>query len=64
MTWSDIIIILLASLLAMEMKRLEKQMSYNCPHYCATAHLHYCPATKGAGLDYSSSFLEECIDRH
>lgn len=63
MTWEDIIIILLASLLVMEMNRMDKQITYNCPPYCAVDHMHFCPATKGAGLDYSSGFLEECVER-
>ena len=63
MTWADIIIILVASLLAMEMKRLEKQIAYNCPPYCAVDHMHYCPATKGAGLDWQSDYYEDCVER-
>jgi len=63
MTWADIIIILLASTLAMGLKHLEKQTTYDCPHYCSVDHMHFCPATKGAGLDCQSGCLEECVIR-
>ena len=63
MTWEDIIIILLASLLAMGMKHLDKQITYNCPPYCSVDHMHYCPATKGAGLDYPSDYYQDCVER-
>jgi len=63
MTWADIIIILVATVLGMAMKRMDQQITYDCPHYCSVDHMHYCPATLGAGLDYSSGFLEDCVDR-
>ena len=63
MTWADLIIILAATVLVTVMKRLDKQITYNCPPYCLVDHMHYCPATKGAGWDYSSDFLEECVER-
>ena len=63
MTWADIIIILLASLLAMEMKRLDRQITYECPHYCAVDHMHFCPSTLGEGLDYQSGQHQYCVER-
>ena len=63
MIWDHIIIILVASLLAMGMKHLDKQITYNCPPYCAADHMHYCPATKGAGLDCQSDYYQECVER-
>ena len=63
MTWADIIIILAATVLVTVMRRLDKQITYNCPHYCAVDHMHYCPATKGAGLDWQSGYYEDCVER-
>ena len=63
MTWADIIIILAATVLCTVMKRLDKQITYNCPPYCAVDHMHYCPATKGAGLDWQSDYYQECVER-
>ena len=63
MTWADIIIILAATVLVTVMRRLDKQITYNCPHYCAVEHMHYCPATKGAGLDYQSGYYQDCVER-
>ena len=63
MTWADIIIILAATVLCTVMKRLDRQITYNCPHYCAVDHMHYCPATKGAGLDWQSEYYEDCVER-
>jgi len=63
MTWADIIIILVATALHMVEVRLAKQITYNCPLYCAVDHTHFCPATKGAGLDLESCFKQECVER-
>jgi hypothetical protein len=63
MTWADIIIILAATVLVTVMKRLDKQITYNCPPYCSVEHMHYCPATKGAGLDYQSDYYQDCVER-
>ena len=54
---------MVASLLAMGMNRLEKQITYDCPPYCAVDHMHYCPATEGAGLDVPSGYYKECVER-
>ena len=64
MTWADLIIILLAANLAMVMKRLDQQITYDCPHYCSVDHAHFCPSTLGEGLDCQSDCYQECMERH
>ena len=63
MIWDHIIIILVASLLTTELRRLDKQITYDCPLYCAAEHIHYCPTTKEAELDYQSDYIEVCVER-
>lgn len=63
MAWADIIIILVASLLAMEMKRLEKQTTYNCPPYCAVDHSHFCDTVLVLDLDWQSRHDHNCMER-
>ena len=66
MTWADIIIILAATVLCTVMKRLDKQITYNCPPYCAVDHMHsFCfPTAEGQGgkWDCQSRHYQDCVN--
>ena len=64
MSLADLIIILVTSILVTGMRRLDKQMTYDCPHYCSVDHAHFCPSTSGEGLDLQSDQYRECVERH
>ena len=64
MSWADIIIILAASVLVTVLRHLDKQITYNCPPYCAIDHVHFCPKGKKVFLDCQSDCYEDCAKRH
>ena len=59
MTWADTIIILAATVLCMVTKRLDRQITYNCPPYCAVDHTHFC----SMNLDCPSDQYRDCVKR-
>jgi len=63
MTWADLIIISIAAILGMAMNRLEQQITYNCPPYCAVDHLHYCQEEYHMVLDFQSRSFLDCLER-
>lgn len=63
MTWADLIIISIATVLGMVMNRLDQQTTYNCPLYCAVDHLHYCGERHYVILDSQSRSFLECLER-
>ena len=58
MTWEDLIIIVMASILAWTVDYLDTSPKYSCPKHCRVDHAHF-PRPKGVGTKY---LKEEDID--
>jgi hypothetical protein len=53
MTWEDLIIILLATILGLTLEYLDTSPGYACPEYCQVDHAHF-PRPKGVGTKEES----------
>jgi len=61
LTWEDLIIILVAALLGMATNRMEEIPE--CPHYCATDHMHsFRFSTQGEKWDCQSDYYQDCVE--